>query len=90
MSLDLAILDDRPPAGILLAGSAGRGASLFGASGHDSGRIHERLGGPPLVGFEAAAEIASIGGRPRIAGLGLSAMLLRGREPRGNPSLGDR
>jgi small ligand-binding sensory domain FIST len=90
MSLDLAILDDRPPAGILLAGSAGRGASLFGASGHDSGRIHERLGEPPLVGFEAAAEIASIGGRPRIAGLGLSAMILRGRDMRRNPSDADR
>ena len=90
MSLDLAILDDRPPAGILLAGSAGRGASLFGASGHDSGRIHERLGEPPLIGFEAAAEIASFGGQPRIAGLGLSAMILRGRDMRRNPSDADR
>ncbi|MDG2020923.1 MAG: FIST N-terminal domain-containing protein [Phycisphaerales bacterium] len=78
MSLDLAVLDHRPAAGVILSSSAGRGSSLFGSPGHDAGRIHERLADPPLLGFVAAAEIASIGGRPRLAGLGLSAVVLRG------------
>ena len=78
MSLDLAVLDHRPAAGVILASSAGRGSSLFGSPGHDAGRIHKRLAEPPLVGFVAAAEIANIGGRPRLAGLGLSAVVLRG------------
>ncbi len=78
MSLDLAVLDHRPAAGVILASSAGRGSSLFGSPGHDSGKIHERLAAPPLLGFVTAAEIASIGGRPRLAGLGLSAVVLRG------------
>jgi small ligand-binding sensory domain FIST len=81
MSLDLAVLDHRPAAGVILASSAGRGSSLFGSPGHDARRIHERLAEPPILGFVAAAEIARIGGRPRLAGLGLSAVVLRGLLP---------
>lgn len=77
MALDLATLDDRPVLGVLAASSAGRGPSLLGDEGHDAARLHARLGGPPLAGLVTAAEVAPIAGRPRLAGLGLSAIALR-------------
>lgn len=77
MALDLASLDDRPTLGVLAASSAGRGPGLLGAEGHDAARLHARLGGPPLAGLVTAAEVAPIAGRPRLAGLGLSAVALR-------------
>ena len=77
MALDLASLDERPVAGILAASSVGRGPQLLGETGHDAARLHERLGGVPLVGFVAAAEIGDIRGEPRLAGMGLSAVALR-------------
>ncbi|MEE2971624.1 MAG: FIST C-terminal domain-containing protein, partial [Planctomycetota bacterium] len=83
MSLDLANLDDRPVAAVLAASSAGRGPGLLGEDEHDAARLHTRLGGPPLLGFVTAAEIADLGGRPRLAGLGLSAVALR--TPRRRP-----
>ncbi|MBQ72032.1 MAG: hypothetical protein CMJ67_03910 [Planctomycetaceae bacterium] len=78
MSLDLANLDDRPVLGVLAASSAGRGPRLLGQETHDAARLHARLGEPPIVGFVTGAEIAPIAGRPRLAGLGLSSVALRG------------
>ena len=77
MALDLASLDDRPVCGVLAASSIGRGPRLLGEGDHDAARLHARLGAPPLVGFVAAAEIGEIRGRPRLAGMGLSAVALR-------------
>ena len=77
MSLDLAMLDDRPVLGVLEASSAGRGPRLLGGDTHDAARLHARLEEPPLLGFVTGAEIAPIAGRPRLAGLGLSAVALR-------------
>ncbi len=77
MALDMAVLDGRPVLGVLAASSAGRGPRLLGADGHDAARLHARLGGAPLAGLVTAAEIAPVGGRSRLAGLGLSAVALR-------------
>ncbi len=77
MALDMAALDGRPVLGVLAASSAGRGPVLLGEDGHDAARLHARLGAPPLAGLVTAAEIAPIGGRSRLAGLGLSAVALR-------------
>lgn len=85
MALDLATLDERPILGVLAASSAGRGPSLLGEDGHDAARLHARLGGPPLAGLVTAAEVAPIGGRHRLAGLGLSAVSLRPAVDRWGP-----
>ncbi len=85
MALDLALLDERPILGVLAASSAGRGPGLLGADTHDAARLHGRLGGPPLVGLVTAAEVAPIGGRHRLAGLGLSAVALRPAPDRWGP-----
>lgn len=77
MALDLAMLDDRPALGVFAASSMGRGPELLGENQHDAARLHHRLNGPPLAGLVTAAEIAPIAGRPRVAGLGLSAVALR-------------
>ncbi len=77
MALDVAVLDGRHVLGVLAASSAGRGPRLLGADGHDAARLHARLGGVPIAGLVTAAEIAPIGGRARLAGLGLSAVALR-------------
>lgn len=84
MSLDLAMLDDRPVEAVLAASSAGRGPGLLGEEQHDAARLHTRLGGPPLLGFVTAAEIADLAGRPRLAGMGLSAVALRAPHRRVN------
>lgn len=80
MSLDLASLDERPVTAIIAASSAGRGPSLLGEDGHDAARLHARMDAPPLLGFVTAAEIATISGRPHLAGLGLSAVAIRPTE----------
>lgn len=83
MSLDVAMLDERPVMGVLAASSAGRGPGLLGSETHDAARLHARLDGPPVLGFVTGAEIAPISGRPRLAGLGLSSVALR------SPARGD-
>jgi small ligand-binding sensory domain FIST len=85
MALDMAALDGRPVLGVLAASSAGRGPRLLGADGHDAARLHARLGGAPLAGLVTAAEIAPVGGRARLAGLGLSAVALRPAQDRWGP-----
>jgi len=86
MALDLAMLDERPVFGVLAASSAARGPGLLGSDGHDAARLHARLGGPPLAGLVTAAEVAPIGGRHRLAGMGLSAIALRPGADRWGPA----
>jgi len=86
MALDLATLDERPVFGVLAASSAARGPGLLGSDGHDAARLHARLGGPPLAGLVTAAEVAPIGGRHRLAGMGLSAIALRPGADRWGPA----
>jgi small ligand-binding sensory domain FIST len=86
MALDLAMLDERPIFGVLAASSAARGPGLLGSDGHDAARLHTRLGGPPLAGLVTAAEVAPIGGRHRLAGMGLSAIALRPAADRWGPA----
>ena len=86
MALDLAMLDERPIFGVLAASSAARGPGLLGSDGHDAARLHARLGGPPLAGLVTAAEVAPIGGRHRLAGMGLSAIALRPGADRWGPA----
>ncbi len=50
-----------PPFGALLYSCNGRGARLFGKSGHDLQMIHDRLGNVPTAGFFAAGELGPIG-----------------------------
>ncbi|HJP31357.1 MAG: FIST C-terminal domain-containing protein [Candidatus Latescibacteria bacterium] len=49
------------PAGVLLFTCTGRGHRFFGAAGHDSGRVLERLGHIPISGFFCGGEIAPVG-----------------------------
>jgi small ligand-binding sensory domain FIST len=89
MALDLATLDDRPVLGVLAASSAARGPRLLGPEGHDAARLHDRLGGPPLAGLVTAAEVAPIGGRHRLAGMGLSGIAFRPGHDRWGPTSGE-
>ena len=77
MALDLAAMHPEPPAASILVTSTGRGRELFGEPGHDAAEIQRRLEEPPQTGFLATAEIAPVGGVPRVNGLGVVAALLR-------------
>ncbi|MCH2161163.1 MAG: FIST C-terminal domain-containing protein [Phycisphaerales bacterium] len=77
MALDLAAMHPEPPAACILVTSTGRGEELFGEAGHDAAEFQRRLDAPSQTGFLATAEIAPVGGVPRVNGLGVVAALLR-------------
>jgi small ligand-binding sensory domain FIST len=56
------------PVGALLFTCNGRGRRMFGVADHDASTISELLGGIPLAGFFAAAEIGPIAGRNALHG----------------------
>jgi len=56
------------PRGALLVSCVGRGAGLFGASGHDSARFADRFGEVPIGGFFANGEIGPVQGRAYVHG----------------------
>lgn len=55
-------LGDRAPAGGLLFSCLGRGAGLYGESGHDSARLRAAVGDVPLGGFFCNGEIGPVAG----------------------------
>lgn len=59
--LDAALVGRAPPAAALLFACAGRGRSLFGVSGHDSGSLRRRAD-VPVAGMFSAGEIAPLQG----------------------------
>jgi small ligand-binding sensory domain FIST len=62
LSIRMAALGGRPPAGALLFACNGRGRGMFGRSGHDIETVSEALAGAPAAGFFAAGEIGPVGG----------------------------
>jgi small ligand-binding sensory domain FIST len=61
--------------GALLFSCCGRGAGLFGSSGHDISVVQEHLGPVPVSGFFAQGEIGPVGGRTFLHGYTASLAL---------------
>jgi small ligand-binding sensory domain FIST len=62
LSISMAALGGRPPAGALVFACNGRGRSMFGRAGHDAEAVEDALAGAPAAGFFAAGEIGPVGG----------------------------
>ena len=67
LALRRAALGAQRPAGALMFTCNGRGAGMFGESGHDARVLAEELGAP-AAGFFAAGEIGPVGGRAVLHG----------------------
>ncbi|MBX3703324.1 MAG: FIST C-terminal domain-containing protein [Steroidobacteraceae bacterium] len=80
--LDAALKGRSPPAAALLFACAGRGRSLFGVSGHDSGSLLRRAD-VPLAGMFSAGEIAPIQGATFVHGYTSVFGLIRPRSTAG-------
>jgi len=76
--LDAALAHGPPPAAALLFACAGRGRSLFGVSGHDSGSLRRRVD-VPVAGMFSAGEIAPIQGATFLHGFTSVFGLIRPR-----------
>ena len=66
-----------PISGALLFSCLGRGAHLFGETGHDSRRFREIFGPAPLGGFFCSGEIGPVGSQTHIHGYTSSFGLFR-------------
>ncbi len=62
LSVRMAALGGRPPAGALVFACNGRGRSMFGCADHDAEALDDALAGAPAAGFFAAGEIGPVGG----------------------------
>ena len=62
LSVRMAALGNRPPAGALVFACNGRGRGMFGRADHDADAVAELLLGAPAAGFFAAGEIGPVGG----------------------------
>jgi small ligand-binding sensory domain FIST len=62
LSIRMAALGGRPPAGALVFACNGRGRSMFGRGDHDAEAVADALAGAPAAGFFAAGEIGPVGG----------------------------
>lgn len=69
-----------PPAAALLFACAGRGRSLFGVSGHDSGVLRRKID-VPVAGMFSAGEIAPVQGASFLHGFTSVFGLIRPRAP---------
>jgi small ligand-binding sensory domain FIST len=61
LSIRMAALGNRPPAGALVFACNGRGRGMFGRADHDAEALETALG-VPAAGFFAAGEIGPVGG----------------------------
>ena len=61
LSVRMAALGNRPPAGALVFACNGRGRGMFGRADHDAEALTDALG-VPAAGFFAAGEIGPVGG----------------------------
>jgi small ligand-binding sensory domain FIST len=61
LSVRMAALGNRPPAGALVFACNGRGKGMFGRADHDAEALEDALG-VPAAGFFAAGEIGPVGG----------------------------
>jgi small ligand-binding sensory domain FIST len=61
LSVRMAALGNRPPAGALVFACNGRGRGMFGRADHDAEALADALG-VPAAGFFAAGEIGPVGG----------------------------
>ena len=68
LSIRMAALGGRAPAGALLFSCNGRGRGLFGRGDHDAEAVDEHLAGAPAAGFFAAGEIGPVGGESFLHG----------------------
>jgi small ligand-binding sensory domain FIST len=62
LSVRMAALGGRTPAGALVFACNGRGRSMFGRADHDAEAVADALDGAPAAGFFAAGEIGPVGG----------------------------
>jgi len=62
LSVRMAALGGRAPAGALLFACNGRGRQMFSGPHHDAAAVGEELAGAPAAGFFAAGEIGPVGG----------------------------
>jgi small ligand-binding sensory domain FIST len=62
LSIRMAALGGRAPAGALVFACNGRGRSMFGRGDHDAEAVDHALAGAPATGFFAAGEIGPVGG----------------------------
>jgi small ligand-binding sensory domain FIST len=67
---------DFPAVGALLCCCNGRGAGLFGESGHDVRKLEEVLGPMPVAGFFCNGEIGPVGGQNFLHGFTASLALI--------------
>jgi small ligand-binding sensory domain FIST len=74
-----------PVEGALLFSCNGRGASMFGDSGHDSRLVASELGARAVAGFMAAGEIGPVGGRNHLHGFSASMLLVGDTRGGGSP-----
>jgi small ligand-binding sensory domain FIST len=68
LSVRMAALGGRTPAGALLFSCNGRGRGLFGHGDHDAEAVASELAGAPAAGFFAAGEIGPVGGESFLHG----------------------
>jgi len=62
LSVRMAALGGRTPAGALVFSCNGRGREMFDSANHDAETVAEELLGAPAAGFFAAGEIGPVGG----------------------------
>jgi small ligand-binding sensory domain FIST len=62
LSVRMAALGGRAPAGALVFACNGRGRDMFSSPHHDAVTVGEELAGAPTAGFFAAGEIGPVGG----------------------------
>ncbi len=62
LSVRMAALGGRAPAGALVFACNGRGREMFGHADHDAEAVSDALAGAPTAGFFAAGEIGPVGG----------------------------
>jgi small ligand-binding sensory domain FIST len=68
LSIRMAALGGRAPAGALLFSCNGHGRGLFGRGDHDAEAVADELAGAPAAGFFAAGEIGPVGGESFLHG----------------------
>jgi small ligand-binding sensory domain FIST len=73
------VLGERQPQGAVLFSCTGRGAGLYGESGHDSQSFQRHLGSVPLGGFFCNGEIGPVAGKTFLHGYTSSFALFRER-----------
>ncbi|MBA3329202.1 MAG: FIST C-terminal domain-containing protein, partial [Solirubrobacterales bacterium] len=68
LSVRMAALGGRTPAGALVFSCNGRGREMFDSANHDAETVAEELLGAPAAGFFAAGEIGPVGGESFLHG----------------------